>query len=200
MQTSLICSWMNKAPRIRGLPPVAADTFRDRRSPAATVCPRSEEQAPVRAMPGRAARRGGTRPAAPGIALAVAARSIHASTPTLDNPTPASGQDWSHGRAGSACSPTHRDPCCPRVRAPAVQSIPPGVDYSTPSRRTRTNEIHTFFGCPITSRGLWVGMPAQHRAPGPCGPRRRGTVYRAAPRHGYKLHGRHVSSIVRLLS
>ena len=100
----------------------------------------------MRAMPG-----GATRAAAPDIALARLLHAMpvrHAGHPPRQATPPASVQDWSHGRAGSACPPTHRDPCCPRVRAPAVQSIPPGVDYSTPSRRTRTKRDPPLFRLP----------------------------------------------------
>jgi len=155
----------------QGSAPVAADTFRDRRSPAATVCPRSEEQAPVRAMPGRAARRGGTRAAAPDIALARLLHAMpvrHAGHPPRQATPPASVQDWSHGRAGSACSPTHRDPsCCPRVGACAAGRPvhPPLLALTTPSRRTRTKRDPHAPLFRLPNHITWTLGGQHHRAP-----------------------------------
>jgi hypothetical protein len=72
-------------------------------------------------------------------------------------PMPGARRDAS----GRACSPTHRDPCCPaRASSPS-----PLRRLTTPSRRTRTKREtpapQPFFGCPITSRGLWVGSTAR---------------------------------------
>jgi len=52
------------------------------------------------------------------------------------------------GRTGGRGRPAPPPTAIPAARAPAVQSIPPGVDYSTPSRRTRTKRDPHLFRLP----------------------------------------------------